>query len=648
MIERQVSLLKLLSREEDFKPASFFSDKLAVSTKTIYQDIEVLESYVADYNAKIEKQPSLGIKLVGDAKIVNELIVEVENLLENDIFSPEKRRVEIIKEILFGDKPVSLTDLSQKYLVSKTSLYNDLRIINSIIGSDEVKLQSSLEGISFTGNEQAIQRSIKQLVFFYANDMEQNTFLQVLNMLFDSKIVRVIYDLLFNEYNELTEKVSDYYVRSLLSTLVIQCNRLMKDYHLSVEEEFLFNSIRYMETYIVANGLIEELQKKLGLTFFDSDKEYLCRQLFAHRVTNNFKSSNKEYSLTIYKLVERMSEIEKIDLTENNRLYLSLLYHVPAMILRLKKGIKIQNPLLDSIKLQYSELFSIVWYAMSFIEEEFDVTLNDDEVSLILIHFQIAIEDQSKANNIVIICQYGMSSAQLIYNKVRRFLPAKDNVEISTLDKFHSAEIRKVDLIISSLTFDSGGIPLVKVSPLVSKTDYMNIMEAYTKYLIEDTSHIIQNDLISKEVKISAISKFVKPSLVKTRVQVESKEECLDLMISELEAKGLVTDEFRTSIFSREKMGNTNLDSGVALPHANPTTVVESNVFILSLKKAVNWGDRKIKLVIMVSLAEEDGSEIRGVYEELYQFIGQKETVDHLVKIHDSYKLLELFQKKEL
>lgn len=193
MIERQVSLLKLLSREEDFKPASFFSDKLAVSTKTIYQDIEVLESYVANYNAKIEKQPSLGIKLVDDAKIVNELIVEVEKLLENDIFSPEKRRVEIIKEILFGDKPVSLTDLSQKYLVSKTSLYNDLKIINSIIGSDEVKLQSSLEGISFTGNEQAIQRSIKQLVFFYANDMEQNTFLQVLNMLFDSKIVRVIH-----------------------------------------------------------------------------------------------------------------------------------------------------------------------------------------------------------------------------------------------------------------------------------------------------------------------------------------------------------------------------------------------------------------------------------------------------------------------
>ena len=48
-----------------------------------------------------------------------------------------------------------------------------------------------------------------------------------------------------------------------------------------------------METYIVANGLIEELKAKLNLPFYDTDKEYLCRQLFAHRVTNNLKPAMK-------------------------------------------------------------------------------------------------------------------------------------------------------------------------------------------------------------------------------------------------------------------------------------------------------------------------------------------------------------------
>ncbi|WP_267872487.1 PTS sugar transporter subunit IIA [Enterococcus faecium] len=74
--------------------------------------------------------------------------------------------------------------------------------------------------------------------------------------------------------------------------------------------------------------------------------------------------------------------------------------------------------------------------------------------------------------------------------------------------------------------------------------------------------------------------------------------------------------------------------------------VIESNIFIVALKNAINWGDRKVKLVIMVSLAEEDVSEIRGVYEELYQFIGQKEMVDRLLQVHDSEKLLRIFQQK--
>lgn len=79
-------------------------------------------------------------------------------------------------------------------------------------------------------------------------------------------------------------------------------------------------------------------------------------------------------------------------------------------------------------------------------------------------------------------------------------------------------------MIISSLSFDAGGIPLVRVSPLVSKTDYMNIMEAYTKYLIEEPSRFIQNELIPKAVKVPTISKFVQSSLVKQEYRWKAKK----------------------------------------------------------------------------------------------------------------------------
>lgn len=643
-MERQLSLVKLLSRQNKYRPASYYGNKLFVSTKTIYQDIDILKDYAKQFNVQIDSLPSVGIKISGADGNINQLLSKLELDTRNDMYSPDNRRIEVMKQVLFGEKKPSLENLSNYFMVSKTSLYNDLKLINKIIEIENVKVTSSIEGIEITGDEAEVQKAIKQLVFYYANNVQSKTFRQVLEMLFDPEIVNIVYRLLFNEYSELTEKVSDYYVRSLLSILIIQCNRLLKGYHVQSEEDFLFNSIRYMETYIVANSLIEELSQSVKLEFNQDDREYLCRQLFAHRVTNSLKVSNENYSAIVQKLIKRMSEIEKLDLTNNEHLYNSLLYHIPAMVLRLKKGIRIQNPLLENIKSQYSELFSIVWYALVVIEKEYDVALNDEEVSLILIHFQIAIENQSKSHNIIIICEYGMSSAQLIYNRVRRFLPAREHVEISTIEKLQSADRKDIDLIISSLDFDSENIPYVKVSPLVSNQDYVRIMEAYTKYIIEKVPCGLESESALEKFKAPTLAKFIEPSLIKIGVEVASKEECLDLMISELEQRDYVTTDFRKSTFDREKLGNTNLESGAALPHANPNTVIKSHVSLLTLKKPINWGERKVKLVTMINFSEENAQEIRAVVEELYQIIESKESVDAVVAIQDKEMMLRLFK----
>ena len=89
------------------------------------------------------------------------------------------------------------------------------------------------------------------------------------------------------------------------------------------------------------------------------------------------------------------------------------------------------------------------------------------------------------------------------------------------------------------------------------------------------------------------------------------------------------------------------MESGVALPHADPTTILKSHIYIVSLKKSINWGDRTVKLIIMVNLSEEDLQEIREVVEELYQFIDEKKKVDALVKVNDSVQMLQILVLEE-
>lgn len=642
MNERQIKLARLLIEHDKFLPASFYSKKLSVSTKTVFQDLETLRLFIQPYSVEIERLPSLGIHLSGEHSAKSNFLKELESELSQDQLSPVNRRVKIIQSVFFEEDNPTLESLAEQYLVSKTSLYNDLKIINEIIVSHGIEIISNNDGLTSQGAENEIQLAIKQLVTHFSNLIEEKSVNAKLYHFFEKQLVDIVSKILHKNFRELTENVSDYYMESLLTTLLIQCRRIQMGYHVEGEDDYLFSSIRYMETFVVANDMSERLSQETVLNFSEADKDYLSRQLFAHRVTTEVKASDEKYVDLVYRLISRMSKIEKIDLTQDEHLFNSLLYHIPAMILRLKRGIHIENPLLENIRDQYSELFSIVWYALVIVEQQYNVILNDDEISFILIHFQIALDRQSKASNIVIICQYGMSSAQFIYSKVRKFIPAHDNVEISTLERFNKSDKENIDLIISSIDIPQSKTPFVKVTPLVSNQDYIKIMEAYTKYLIQGAPFGL-SDSLDRNFEVDVLSKYVNLKLISLQNLFSDKADCLNSMIDELEKRKLVLPTFRKSVFEREDIGNTNLESDVALPHADPTTILKSHIYIVSLKKSINWGDRTVKLIIMVNLSEEDLQEIREVVEELYQFIDEKKKVDALVKVNDSVQMLQIF-----
>lgn len=642
MNSRQIKFLKLLQQQSEYKPASFFAKWLSVSTKTIYSDVNVLYDILKSNGITLDSSPRIGIKVNGSSAQLNAIIEEMDTSDKIDIFAPAIRRLNIIKMIVLEDQTLNLDDLSDKYLVSKTSIYQDLVTINNVFEAHDVRLQVTNHGIVLEGRENDIQIALKEYIFDGDCDGSLLDLKQFLTTVFNKEDIDEIFNLLLDDYDELTHDVSIYYIKSIIVTLLIQLARLRINHHLESEDTFLFNNIQYMETYIVANSIVEILKQYADVEFNNTDVEYLCRQLFAHRITNNLKSNSKNYSDIVNEIIKVMSKIEKVDLTQDEHLYKSLVYHVPAMIVRLQKGIQIINPLLDSIKRQYSELFSIVWYALSIIETTYDVSLNDHEVSLMLIHFQIALDKISKANNILIVCPYGVSSSQLIMSKVKQLLPSKDNIELAKVDTLYTTDLSNVSLIITSTELKNIDVPYVKVTPLVTNEDYKNIMDAYAKYIL------FKEEIMKQLADFQApyLSRFIKPSLIRVKEEYQTKEECLDAMIDILEEKDYVTDKFRESIHNREKVGVTCMDSGVALPHAEPSTIKTSCVSIQTLKTPINWGGNMVSLIIMVCLNEEEVGMFKSVIQELYSIIVKKEYIDQIVKLDSVDSIIRLFYKK--
>ena len=82
---------------------------------------------------------------------MNAIIEEMDTSDKIDIFAPAIRRLNIIKMIVLEDQTLNLDDLSDKYLVSKTSIYQDLVTINNVFEAHDVRLQVTNHGIVLEG-----------------------------------------------------------------------------------------------------------------------------------------------------------------------------------------------------------------------------------------------------------------------------------------------------------------------------------------------------------------------------------------------------------------------------------------------------------------------------------------------------------------
>lgn len=147
------------------------------------------------------------------------------------------------------------------------------------------------------------------------------------------------------------------------------------------------DNLDFIKNYPLASDIAHYLEKELPVVFTDQDKTILSKYLTSYRVSS-IHIETDENTLLIDLIIKRLEEAENIRLLNKDELRNQLLLHIPAMVLRLKNGIKIKNPLLDEVKSRYLHLFTLSWYVLSVVEERYAVTLTEDEISLLRFIFR--------------------------------------------------------------------------------------------------------------------------------------------------------------------------------------------------------------------------------------------------------------------
>ncbi|MFD1426821.1 transcriptional antiterminator [Kroppenstedtia sanguinis] len=654
MNRRQKKLILLLLNETDYKRAKYYADALGYSERTIYSDLQEIEHIVQSMGFKLDRKPGVGTKLIVDRQDRLNILSRVNMKPETfDPYSTEERQKRIALRLLHQNHPLSMQKFAEEYFVSKTAIAKDMDKIGQNLLNYHLKLVRNHQGVYVEGLERNRRQAIAAFIATILDlqqtqplskkrDRLDTTTKQRLSEFFSTEMVAGVLQLINDIERENNLAINDLYYQNVVTHMLILIKRVMQDRH----ADFSFLEQQSVEPKVenIAGQLIRNIHRIFNYSITAAEAKYLALYLFHCSERNRYLTSEVELnSLTIHQTIREMidafSKVMEIDLREDTELQNGLKLHIEPMLQRLKIGLNLNNPMLMAIKSRYHSIFGMTWLISIFIENQFHVQLNEDEVGFITLHFLAAIErriyDQPK--RVVIVCYDGIGTSQFLANRMKNRIPEIQVVDVIPLTQLGKIDLREIDFIITTVPMESEQKPIVTVSPILDEQDIVKINQ--TIFGLKNKP----NERRSIDTQApSILSQMLDPDLIFAQEKTRNKREILHFICEALHTRAFVDPDYEDSVFEREARAPTSVGNGIAIPHGTETYIHKPHLVIYTSKHPVDWGSEDVSLIFLIAVKTTGSIDFRLALRELYRIFENTDLLQALKKAQDPHHIYQL------
>ena len=633
MNARQIFLLEFLLKQHEYLSANQLAEKYGVSTKTVYQDIDKLNDFFdeGELKSRIDKVPRKGIKLSADEerkKIHSLLLVNKHESGVQD-FSPEYRESELIKRLFINQEELDIYDFAEEMYVTESTVHRDIDKLEKNLGQFDLKIRIKHDQLFVDGDEWNIRKALQSYVIQVQSlGREEN-----IERFFLEKDIEICNEAISRLSQKYHHQFSEEYSCLLLVECLIFKKRTDHNNFLNERTSNLINDLNHLEVYFFSGELLESIINKSFSEISPYEIEAMAYSLLAYGFSIQSADYIQSIDHQVNELIQKVSNLLSLDLSKDNHLKLMLSNHISKMIFRLRNQIYITNPALEEIKKQYSSLFNVIWIAIRGLSKYYEINISNEELAFIVIHFQLAIEKIVKPLNIVVICQNGIATSELIMSKLHKIFDSDAKITNINARELDFYDLSNIDLIISTIALPEVTVPVIEVSPILTKDEIESIRSFYSEHMTDNYT-LMRTSLDGRKFNLESLQTLIKkPYLI--RETMKSKKECLEKMIKECDSSNRKNKEFKESILERETLGSTSVYTGVALPHCDPRFVEQSELIVMTLDKPINWGKNNVKLIILIAVAENDIPIFKDSLIALYSVIENQELMNELVQLEN-------------
>lgn len=693
--QRSTFILTQLLHARSYLPIQELTQKLNVSRRTVYNDLEKINSWLEEQGLKaVYKVRSQGLIL--DERAKEEIPTKLRSLKSwHYEYSAQERKAWVVIYLLTRLEPLFLEHLMDRTGVSRNTTIDDIKCLKDELNNFHLALEfERKDGYTISGDETDKR---KALVYYLSQALPQQNWETELSpiriflrtkrdngRIFTIEELQKVYDVISESEKVLKIQYTDDVLHSLSLRFLLFMKRVAKGKFIKVhplEKQVLKGT----KEYEAAKVMSFKLEQAFGVHYPDEEVLYLTTHILSSKINyaNGEIESRKESQELTHIVTSMVNDFQKyacVVFEEKELLEKNLFFHIKPAFYRIKYGLEVENNIAESIKTSYPELFLLTRKVVHYLERYVGKSVNDNEVAFITMHFVGWMRREgtipTKRKKALIVCANGVGTSQFLKNQLEGLFPAVDIIKTCSIREYEKTPV-EVDFIISTTSIPEKNVPIFIVNPILTETEKERLLKsvhaaldelgAMKGYSIEGLMDVIKRhgnvddekalyqDLrrfftqptpIGPKQEKPDLNQLLTEDMIQLREQVTHWQEAIQLAAKPLLLKGMVTESYvKKMIKNIEKFGPYMIIAPhFAIPHAKPEDGVRQlGMSLLWLKKPVTFSSQKGHDVhVIVVLASVDSNKHLKALSQLTHLMSKKETMETLMTVHSKQTVMQM------
>lgn len=534
LTSRQQALLRFLAAMSGYVSVKDIANQFGYSQRTIRYDLDAVEVWLRDQGGALDKRPNAGVRLEAGAALRRRLedtlaVGELEK-----VFSPEERMEAIYYRLLLGEGPVKAEDLAEGLGVSTPTVMRDIREMGQWMEDKQLTVASKKgEGYRLAGREQQLRGCLVQALAEGLGSRRALTRYsltsraverlprkgQSVAALAARYLSRVDMDALSHLLDYARETLyhtmpENDYIRLLLY-LAVLCRRAGAGAVIPPDDAPAGPGREGQLAALLTGRLGPRLQIKLG----EGETANLARWLISCNVKFPPRTDDKlaeQLSSIVDEMLEVLHSYPSYDMPDfyRDKLKMNLLAHLRLTIKKYQLQIPSPNPLLVQMKVNYPEIFTVVYRMADLFHRRTGIPLDEDEIGFIAIHIAANVEEcnRLRSKRALIVCNTGQGAARVLQSRIRNNIPRLEiRGTLSALDAENMDALSDVDFVISTVALPQLEKPVFQVSPIISAAEIDRISRYLGGHLAIPDPRQLAQDQQSRQVVLERLAEKYVP-----------------------------------------------------------------------------------------------------------------------------------------